>query len=151
MTANLGTLATDLSSHQKTVEQLTSSLEEREEEYRRWKENYPKSEKELVDLRERKAELQEERAQVDVDLARVETQLQNINQQCMEQLQISVDEAAVGKRLAEASSQPRTEKNRALIAAMDTLKEQVVAYYQGWTGKVEVDPYFLTNSKSDGL
>jgi chromosome segregation protein len=96
MTANLDTLATDLSSHQKTVEQLTSSLEEREEEYRRWKENYPKSEKELVDLRERKAELQEERAQVDVDLARVETQLQNINQQCMEQLQISVDEAAVG-------------------------------------------------------
>ncbi|MCK5353248.1 hypothetical protein KAJ77_11720, partial [bacterium] len=96
MTANLDTLATDLSSHQKTVEQLTSSLEEREEEYRRWKENYPKSEKQLVDLRERKAELQEERAQVDVDLARVETQLQNINQQCMERLQISVDEAAVG-------------------------------------------------------
>ncbi len=33
---------------------------------------------------------------MDVDLARVETQLQNINQQCMERLQISLDEAAVG-------------------------------------------------------
>ncbi|TDI18441.1 MAG: chromosome segregation protein SMC [Acidobacteria bacterium] len=96
MTANLETLATDISSHQETVEQLTASLDEREKEYSRWKENYSKSEKQLVDLRERKEELQEERAQVDVDLARVETQLQNINQQCMERLQISLDEAAVG-------------------------------------------------------
>ncbi len=64
---------------------------------------------------------------------------------------LTLVEADVGKRLAEASSQPRTGKDRALIAAMDTLKEQAVAYYQGWTDKVEVDPYFLTNSKIDGL
>jgi cytosine/adenosine deaminase-related metal-dependent hydrolase len=64
---------------------------------------------------------------------------------------LTLVEAAVGKRLAEASSQPRTGKDRALIAAMDTLKEQAVAYYKGWTDKVEVDPYFLTNSKIDGL
>jgi chromosome segregation protein len=96
MTADLETLGTDVSSLQETAEQLTSSLEEREEEYSRWKEDYPKTEKQLVDLRERKAELQEDRAQVDVDRARVETQLQNIDQQCMEQLHISLDEAAVG-------------------------------------------------------
>jgi chromosome segregation protein len=96
MTAHLETLAADFSSHQKTVAQLTSTLEERDQEYSRWKDDYPKTEKQLVDLRERKAELQEERAQVDVDRVRVETQLQNINQQCIERLQISVDEAAVG-------------------------------------------------------
>ena len=96
MTAHLETLAVDFSSHQKTVAQLTSTLEERDQEYSRWKDDYPKTEKQLVDLRERKAELQEERAQVDVDRVRVETQLQNINQQCIERLQISVDEAAVG-------------------------------------------------------
>jgi len=96
MTADLETLVTDFSSLQKTVEQLTSTLEEREAEYSRWKEDYPKTEKQLADLRERRAELQEDRSQVDVDRARVETQLQNINQQCMERLQISLDEAAVG-------------------------------------------------------
>ena len=64
---------------------------------------------------------------------------------------VTIDEAAIGERLAEASSQPRTDKDRGLIAAMDTLKEQAVAYYQGWTDKVTVDPYFLTNSKVDGL
>ena len=35
MTVDLETLGTDLSSLQKTVEQLTSTLEEREEEYRK--------------------------------------------------------------------------------------------------------------------
>jgi len=96
MAIDLETLGTDFLSHQKTVEQRTSTLQEREQEYSRWKEDYPKTEKRLAELREGKAALQEERAQLNVDRARVETQLQNINQQCMERLQISVEEAAVG-------------------------------------------------------
>ena len=64
---------------------------------------------------------------------------------------LTVDEAAICKRLAEASSQPRSEKDQALIGAMDTLKAQAVEYYSGWLGKIAVEPYFLTNSKVDGL
>ena len=64
---------------------------------------------------------------------------------------LTVDEAAIGKRLSDASSKPRTEKDKALGAAMDTLKEKAVEYYRGWTGKVEVDPYFMINSKIDGF
>ena len=64
---------------------------------------------------------------------------------------VTVDEAAIGKRLAEVSSRPRTEKDMAMIDAMDTLKAQAIDYYEGWTEKVAVDPYFLTNSKVDGL
>ena len=64
---------------------------------------------------------------------------------------VTVDEATIGTRLAEASSQPRTEKDKAMISVMDTLKAQVIEYYGGWTEKVAVDPYFLTNSRVDGL
>jgi formylmethanofuran dehydrogenase subunit A len=64
---------------------------------------------------------------------------------------LTLDEAAVCERLAEASSRPRSDKDKALIAAMDTLKAQAVKYYAGWTDKVTVAPYFLTNSRVDGL
>jgi len=63
----------------------------------------------------------------------------------------SLDEAAIGKRLAEAASKPRTDKDKALTAAMDALKAQARAYYQGWTDKVEISPYFQINSRVDGL
>ena len=96
MTAALETLRADFSRYQKEAAQLASTLQEREEEYERWKEDYPKTEEGLVASRGRKAELQEERAQVDVQRARVETQLQHINQQVLEQLQMSLDEAAEG-------------------------------------------------------
>ncbi len=64
---------------------------------------------------------------------------------------MTIDEEAVGRRLAEAASCPRSAKEEAIIKAMDTLKARVTAYYEGWTRKVDVDPYFMINSRTDGL
>ena len=64
---------------------------------------------------------------------------------------LTIDEEAVGKRLAEAASRPRSPKEEAMIQAMGTLKERVKAYYEGWSRKVDVAPYFKINSRTDGL
>ena len=53
----------------------------------------------------------------------------------------------LGRRLAEAASRPRTEKEKELAEAVDELRRQVVRYYQGWTEKVELRPYFAINSR----
>ena len=62
-----------------------------------------------------------------------------------------IDEGAVGERLAEAASRPRSDQEKALAKAMDTLKEQVKKYYDGWTQKVDPKPFMMTNSRVDGL
>ena len=64
---------------------------------------------------------------------------------------LTIDEEAVGSRLAEAAARPRSAKEEAMGRAMDTLKARVKAYYEGWTRKVDVDPYFRINSRTDGL
>ena len=64
---------------------------------------------------------------------------------------LTIDEEAVGKRLAEASSRPRSAQEEAIVQAMDTLKARVKAYYEGWSRKVDVAPYFKINSRTDGL
>ncbi len=64
---------------------------------------------------------------------------------------LSIDEDAVGQRLAAAASRPRTEPEEALIKGMDTLKEYVKKYYDGWTQKVDPKPFMMTNSRVDGL
>ena len=64
---------------------------------------------------------------------------------------LTIDETAVGSRLAKAASRPRTAKEEAMAQAMDTLKARVKTYYDGWTRKVDVDTYFMINSRTDGL
>jgi cytosine/adenosine deaminase-related metal-dependent hydrolase len=64
---------------------------------------------------------------------------------------LTIDEEAVGRRLADAASQPRTDRDNALAAAMDTVKAQVIEYYRNWIRKVETEPFSLINSKVDGL
>jgi cytosine/adenosine deaminase-related metal-dependent hydrolase len=64
---------------------------------------------------------------------------------------LTIDEEAVCQRLAEAASRPRTAKEEAMVQAMDTLKAHVKTYYKGWTRKVAADPYFMINSRIDGL
>ncbi|MDA2935412.1 hypothetical protein MYX82_13900, partial [Acidobacteria bacterium AH-259-D05] len=105
MTEVLVTLEADLKDYCKAEEHLASSLLQREQEYAKWKENYPQTEKLLGQLRAQMAELQEKRAQVDVERARAETQLHNTSQQCAEQLQMSLDEAASGVDLKEISEE----------------------------------------------
>jgi len=64
---------------------------------------------------------------------------------------LSIDEDAVGQRLAAAASRPRTEQEEALVKGMDTLKEYVKKYYDGWTQKVDPKPFMMINSRVDGL
>jgi cytosine/adenosine deaminase-related metal-dependent hydrolase len=64
---------------------------------------------------------------------------------------LTVDEEAVGNRLAEAASRRRTEGEEGLAHALDALKKHVIQYYQGWTQKVGPKPYFAINSRVDGL
>ena len=60
---------------------------------------------------------------------------------------LTVDEEAVGRRLAEEASRPRTEREKELVEALDELKRHVIRYYQGWTEKAEIKPYFAVNSR----
>ena len=62
---------------------------------------------------------------------------------------LTVDEEAIGARLAEAVSRPRTEKEKALVQAMDELKAHVIKYYHSWPEKVKLEPYFGINSRVD--
>ena len=64
---------------------------------------------------------------------------------------LTLDEEAIAGRLAEAASRPRTEKEKALVQAMDELKHHAIRYYEGWPKKVKTEPYFMTNSRTDGL
>ncbi|MCK5487343.1 MAG: hypothetical protein KAI86_14095, partial [Desulfobacterales bacterium] len=64
---------------------------------------------------------------------------------------LTLAEEAIGARLAEAASRPRTEKEKALVQAMDELKAHVVRYYKDWPRKLELEPYFGVNSRIDGM
>ncbi|MFH1125134.1 MAG: amidohydrolase family protein [Pseudomonadota bacterium] len=64
---------------------------------------------------------------------------------------LTVDEDAIAARLAEAASRPRTEREKALVQAMDELKRHVIRYYEGWPKKVKSEAYFAVNSRVDGL
>jgi cytosine/adenosine deaminase-related metal-dependent hydrolase len=64
---------------------------------------------------------------------------------------LTIDEEAIAGRLADAASRPRTEKEKALVQAMDELKHHVIRYYEGWPRKVKPEPYFKINSRVDGL
>ena len=93
MTAALGTLGSDLEKNRARDADMEATLKGAEQEYVSWKQTLPETEQRLVDLRDRKSELQENRAQLDVDRARLETQLQSSGEQCLEQLQIPLEEA----------------------------------------------------------
>jgi 5-methylthioadenosine/S-adenosylhomocysteine deaminase len=64
---------------------------------------------------------------------------------------LTMDEGKIGKRLAEASSRQRTDKEKMLVDMMDELKKHLIAYYRGWPDKAKAEPYFQVNSKIDGL
>jgi len=63
---------------------------------------------------------------------------------------LTIDEEAIASRLAEAASRPRTEKEKALLQAIDELKHQVIRYYEGRPRKIRAEPFFEVNSRIDG-
>ena len=64
---------------------------------------------------------------------------------------LTLDEEVIGERLVRAASRPRTETERGKVQAMDELKTEVMRYYQNWSDEVEYEPYFIVNSRIDGL
>jgi 5-methylthioadenosine/S-adenosylhomocysteine deaminase len=64
---------------------------------------------------------------------------------------LTVEEEAIGSRLAEAASRPKTKSEEDWVHVLDELREYVIRYYEGWTQKVEPEPYFAINSRMDGL
>ncbi len=63
---------------------------------------------------------------------------------------LTIDEETIAERLVKAASRPRTEKEKALVQVMDEVKHQVIRYYEGWHQKVNPEPYFTVNSRTDG-
>lgn len=104
MTKDLETLKADLVKYRQKAEEQGVVLAQKEQDYTRWKEHFPQTEKELGQLRKQKSKLQDARLQLDVEKARVETQFQNISEQCQEVLRIPLDEAVSGLDLTEISS-----------------------------------------------
>jgi cytosine/adenosine deaminase-related metal-dependent hydrolase len=64
---------------------------------------------------------------------------------------LTLDLEAIGARLAEAASQPRTDQQKALIDGMNLIQKHAIEYYRGWEDQVEAEPYFKINSRIDGL
>lgn len=64
---------------------------------------------------------------------------------------LTLDERAIEGRLAEAASRPRTAAETGKVQAMNELKTQVMRYYQSWPEGVAFDPFFIVNSRTDGV
>jgi cytosine/adenosine deaminase-related metal-dependent hydrolase len=61
---------------------------------------------------------------------------------------LTIDENAVGKRVAEAASRPKTEAEVALSRAVGELRRAVVRFYENWPSKIEIRPFFTVNSRT---
>jgi 5-methylthioadenosine/S-adenosylhomocysteine deaminase len=64
---------------------------------------------------------------------------------------VTIDEKEIASRLAEAASRPRSEKEKAIKESMERLRSAVRKHYSGWTETVETQPFFMTNSRIDGI
>jgi cytosine/adenosine deaminase-related metal-dependent hydrolase len=63
---------------------------------------------------------------------------------------LTLREEEIGARLAAHACRPRNEREKALLAALQELRQAVTAYYEGWSEKVEIAPYFAINSRVNG-
>lgn len=64
---------------------------------------------------------------------------------------LTLDENTIESRLAEAASRPRTATEKGKVKAMDELKGEVIRYYRDWSEGVDFAPFFIVNSRVDGL
>jgi cytosine/adenosine deaminase-related metal-dependent hydrolase len=62
---------------------------------------------------------------------------------------LTVDERAIGNRLAEAANRPMTNAEKDRQDAFDEIRTCTADYYRGWSKKVRMEPYFFVNSKID--
>ena len=64
---------------------------------------------------------------------------------------LTLDERAIGERLAEAASRPRTPEELEKADMLDEMRARACDYYRGWTDDLEMKPYFDINSRIDGF
>ncbi|HSR49813.1 MAG TPA: chromosome segregation protein SMC [Acidobacteriota bacterium] len=94
MREELERLEQDIERFARQSKELEQVLAESESRHLDWKQRHPEIETRLEALRERKSDLQEERSHVEVERTKVETQLENVSQQCQENLNMTLQEAA---------------------------------------------------------
>lgn len=64
---------------------------------------------------------------------------------------LTVDEKRIATVLTEAASQSRTTDEIEYNQAIKELRARVCEYFNGWTDKVHLEPYYTFNSKLNGL
>lgn len=64
---------------------------------------------------------------------------------------LTLDQDAIGSRLADAASRTRSDKENSMVRAMDEIRTHVVQYFRGWTEGMEGVPFFHLNSRTDGF
>jgi adenine deaminase len=64
---------------------------------------------------------------------------------------LGVNESDIVTRLASGAAKPRSEEQLQFKNAIDKLKRNVVDYFQGWPDMIEFDPFYVMNSRTDGL
>jgi len=64
---------------------------------------------------------------------------------------LTLDEAEIGRRLAQAAGRPRSDGEKAFARVMDGLQEHVIRYYRGWSEEPEIHPFYRVNSCIDGF
>jgi 5-methylthioadenosine/S-adenosylhomocysteine deaminase len=62
----------------------------------------------------------------------------------------TLDETAIGERLAEAASRPLTDQEKAMHQGFELIQKHIIDHYRGWPDKVETEPFMQINSCVDG-
>ena len=91
MTSDIERMSESLSKLQKQEVDVAGKLSAQRSRYQQWKSETPRFENDLDQLRSQKETAQQSRSDRQVKAARMETQLQGIEDQCQEQLEVSIE------------------------------------------------------------
>jgi cytosine/adenosine deaminase-related metal-dependent hydrolase len=64
---------------------------------------------------------------------------------------LTLDEQAIGDRLAESAAKPMDGNEILKSKMMDELRKHIVKYYKNWITDLEFEPYWNINSRKNGL
>ena len=99
MTADIERMSASLSQFQKQEADVAGKLSAQRSRYQQWKSEAPRFENDLDQLRSQKETAQQSRSDRQVKAARMETQLQGIEDQCREQLEVSIEQLLSAAKL----------------------------------------------------
>ncbi len=90
LTSGIEEMSVSLSGLKKREEEVAGKLAAQRSRYQQWKSEAPRFETDLDQLRGQKETAQQSRSDLQVEVARIETQLEGIENQCREQLEVSI-------------------------------------------------------------